>query len=315
VSSDLDPGFTYARLLEAQPLGSTLWVRGVGRSMAPLLRSGDSLQVRRLHEAGLRRGDIAFFIDARGSLVAHLVTQTDPVRTASFLGVPDAPGATFLGRAEAVRRGDRQVGFGDRGRWALTAAHRVTRAAYGFGPARAAVRLARTLAGTRGTAALRRRWLEPITVRALDRTDLDAALIFLGDRLPHAVEPAQRNLGKRWGREGAAAGAFSRGRLVGFAFLDEYRQEGIDLEGLWVRNLLVAPHARGLGLARQLVEVLLEGARAQGRTEVLADVRSDNAPALALFDSLGFIEAPAVTETVRQRLRSSAPLVALSRRL
>ena len=60
----------------------------------------------------------------------------------------------------------------------------------------------------------------------------------------------------------------------------------------WVgfRDVAVDPPARGRGLGRAVMSALLEWGAAQGARTAYLQVISDNQPALALYDSLGFIE-------------------------
>jgi len=61
-------------------------------------------------------------------------------------------------------------------------------------------------------------------------------------------------------------------------------------------SLAVTPTERGAGLGRRLLEALLAGLRARGARRVHLEVRSSNAAALALYESLGF-------RTARRRAR------------
>lgn len=61
-----------------------------------------------------------------------------------------------------------------------------------------------------------------------------------------------------------------------------------DAEDCWLEDLYVTPEARGTGLGRALVEAVLERAAARGCRRVELDVNSENAAALALYESLGF---------------------------
>jgi GNAT superfamily N-acetyltransferase len=56
----------------------------------------------------------------------------------------------------------------------------------------------------------------------------------------------------------------------------------------WLEDLYVADEARGTGLGRALVEAALGRARERGCRRVELDVDEGNAPALALYESLGF---------------------------
>ena len=72
------------------------------------------------------------------------------------------------------------------------------------------------------------------------------------------------------------------GELVGYAGLMVVGTDGD------VQTLAVAPAHRGRGLGRRLLEDLLAEAARRGCTQVLLEVRHDNAEALALYTSLGF---------------------------
>lgn len=89
-------------LLRELPQGSRLWLKGLGNSMWPLLRSGDPVQVARCGLESVALGDIAVLTRAGRGLVAHVVLSRSPLRTASLLGVEDPP-AELLGRVERVR--------------------------------------------------------------------------------------------------------------------------------------------------------------------------------------------------------------------
>jgi ribosomal protein S18 acetylase RimI-like enzyme len=59
-------------------------------------------------------------------------------------------------------------------------------------------------------------------------------------------------------------------------------------EDCWLEDLYVRDDARGAGLGRALAEAVIERAAARGCARVELDVNSGNAPALALYRSLGF---------------------------
>jgi ribosomal protein S18 acetylase RimI-like enzyme len=59
-------------------------------------------------------------------------------------------------------------------------------------------------------------------------------------------------------------------------------------EDCWLEDLYVRDDARGLGIGRALIEAVLERAAARGCARVELDVNTENAPALALYRSLGF---------------------------
>ena len=60
-----------------------------------------------------------------------------------------------------------------------------------------------------------------------------------------------------------------------------------------IKRLYVAPQARGLGLARALVNALTEQAREDGFARVVLDTSRSLAPARALYAAMGFAERDA----------------------
>jgi len=59
-----------------------------------------------------------------------------------------------------------------------------------------------------------------------------------------------------------------------------------------MKRLFVRPAFRGLGLGRQLVEAILDGARQRDYDCVLLDTLDDMEAARALYEDLGFVEVP-----------------------
>lgn len=293
-----------ADLLAALPPGRTLWVTGLGRSLYPLLRSGDSVRVLRCSPEDVAVGDLCVLRTARGGLVGHLVDSVAPVRTTSFLGKEDQPG-TVLGRAVALRRSGLVVPLPRLARPVLRTLHRLAARAYRSRRARAAVDGLRALVASRLTAPARRALLGPVHIRRLEAVDRDALLIFGGDRLRFTAAFLDRELSGHWRGPGAAFGAFDRRRrLLGFMYMGEYRQEGVPLEGIWMRGLVVARRARGLGVGGRLLDAACDHARREGHRVVFTDVREDNAPSLAMVRARGFVEAPAALQDAVQRLLS-----------
>lgn len=96
----------YKALLESLGHGQVVWLRTGGNSLWPVVFSGDSLRIERCGPDGVEKGDIAVVEDAHGRLIAHLVVETRPVRTASTNGTLDEPPKAVLGRVTALRRGD-----------------------------------------------------------------------------------------------------------------------------------------------------------------------------------------------------------------
>jgi L-amino acid N-acyltransferase YncA len=107
--------------------------------------------------------------------------------------------------------------------------------------------------------------------------------------------------------------------MCGFAYLDDYRQEGLALDGLWVRSLVVAPRARRMGVAFQLIGCLVEQAQRQGEERIFADIDDDNLASLRTFRRAGFQASSAdLTQRVNDEWRASGggkPLVVLERAL
>ncbi len=217
-----------AQMLARQPLGASMWIRGAGRSMSPLLEGGDSVRVVRCEPGALRRGDLAALQTRDGGLAVHVVTRTAPIETASFLGTPDAPGEV-LGKVVAVRRGGTVVPLRSVARPAVLVAHRALSALRSRQALRQTFRAAQ---GARWSAPARRLWLGPLELRALTEDDDEALRVFC-EKLGLAVPaPPVVAAVRRSGALVAAAGS---------------------KESPWVH---VLPAARGLGLEQRLLRAL-----------------------------------------------------------
>ncbi|GBD10099.1 N-alpha-acetyltransferase RimI [Candidatus Thermoflexus japonica] len=94
------------------------------------------------------------------------------------------------------------------------------------------------------------------------------------------------------------------GRVVGYAMVRRFRP---GVEGWLIANVAVAPEFRGRGIGRALVSACLEYARAHGARWAALQVRADNAPALRLYRSLGFVEIGRIQIWRREAWR--APLL------
>lgn len=308
-------------LIESTPPGRQIWLRGAGRSLYPLLRSGDSVRVLRCEPEELARGDVALLRVGR-RLVAHVVTSTEPLVTASLLGVKDPEGVA-LGRITALRRGRLTLPLPRLVRPTLFLGHRLLSQLWSRPGTRQALRRLRDFTVSSWSRPLRRRWLGRLEVRLLGAEDLDALLVFAGERLLVPSGFLRLQLLRRWARAqpvGAAAGAFDEtGRMCGFAWLDNYREEGLALDGLWVRSLVVAPRARRMGVAYQIITCLMEAARQQGAERIFADIDDDNFASLRTFRRAGFQDSdPALTRRVNEEWKVSGgvkPLVVLEREL
>lgn len=90
--------------------------------------------------------------------------------------------------------------------------------------------------------------------------------------------------------------SLSHGRLKGFvweesgvpvsAVIFESAAETADIECVYT-----LPAFRKRGLARALIESAVRRAKEEGAEQVFLEVREDNAPAAALYESLGFARA------------------------
>ncbi len=90
--------------------------------------------------------------------------------------------------------------------------------------------------------------------------------------------------GARWYRAATEPGPDGGEEIVGYAGLADTGGTG-DVQTIAVRR---DHHGRGLGGV--LLDALLAEAAARGCTEVLLEVRADNAGARALYDRRGFVQ-------------------------
>ncbi len=278
-----------AQILERQPVGASVTLRVLGGCMYPLFRSGDSLTIRRCEERDIGRGDVAVVKDCHGRFVAHLVVATRPIRTATLLGGEDRGNLQLLGRVTSIVRSPAVLPLPKIARPLVWLIHWLAMRLKDSRTARSAVRYLRGMGASKLTLGLRRRLVAPVAIRLLHFGDLEALLTFAGQYLAVPPHFLKQQLRKRWASRGVAAGAFSKsGRMCGFAYLDEYTQEGLDLEGFWIRSLFVAPVARRMGIARQLVACLCHHAAAQGIDRVFADIDKRNEGSVSLFLKDGF---------------------------
>lgn len=86
----------------------------------------------------------------------------------------------------------------------------------------------------------------------------------------------------RWTREMAPGTVIAEdGDVVGYAWFQALEGSG------YVRQVVVAPDARGIGLGRQLLEDVASRLRADGATAWRLNVKPDNVPAIRLYERLG----------------------------
>lgn len=237
----------------------------------------------------------------RGGLLAHVVMTTAPLITANFRGQRDEGGCEVVGRAVALRRRGVVVPLGALSRMLLLSAVKLC----SDDTVRGAYRRMRDAALGAATASVRSRLLGRVKVRALTAEDAPAALRFAGDHLEIDAVFLLNQLQARWTSAPHAFGAFTaRGGLVGFGYVDSYRNEGVPLDGEWLRYQFVAPRARHLGIARRLVEAQVEAARARGHTALFADLRTDNDASSKLLRGLGFVTDSALSGRVNTALHA-----------
>ncbi|MDX2012352.1 MAG: GNAT family N-acetyltransferase [Myxococcaceae bacterium] len=74
------------------------------------------------------------------------------------------------------------------------------------------------------------------------------------------------------------------GEVVAYAWYQAFTDEGI------VRNVVVSPRVQGRGVGRALMLEVAGALRARGLARWALNVKPDNAPALALYRRLGFVE-------------------------
>jgi mycothiol synthase len=276
------------RLVETHPVGDSLWLSAYGQSAWPLIRTTDAFRLRRCEHHEIRSGDLVLVRTEGGELAIRLAVTSRPLQTAAFGSRAEAGPSRVLGRVDRLRRGSLELWLPRALSPILSAAHRVVFATSGLPLARGVTRTARTAWTSGATLPLRRAYLGAMEVRPLGPQDWRALFTFAGRYLRISASFLRQQLQERWADRSAAVGGVARGSLVGFCWVDEYRQEGFDLDGLWIRSLYVRPIARGMGVARKIVERACQAAFSAGAPEVYADVEQSNERSLRVFRSLGF---------------------------
>lgn len=121
---------------------------------------------------------------------------------------------------------------------------------------------------------------QPLQLRAMTLDDLDAVLALENGAQPY---PWTRGIFRDCLAVGYRAWLAVRGKtLCGFGLLSCAAGEG------HVLNLCVAASQRRQGIARRLLQQLLDDARAGGAEQVFLEVRPSNRAAVQLYESAGF---------------------------
>lgn len=170
----------------------------------------------------------------------------------------------------------------------------------GFEPARTLLRLSRQLPDTGVD------WpaVPPeVSIRTFVPGQDDAALLALNAQAfashPEQGQMDQRDLEQRMASDWFDPAGFflaeRDGKLVGFHWTKVHSDENVGE----VYVLGIAPQAQGLGLGSVLTQVGLAHLVKRGLPEVILYVEGDNAPALAVYNKQGFLEAARDTLYVR----------------
>jgi hypothetical protein len=233
-------GAEVAAILEGQAPGKQMWISVRGRSMWPLLSGGEALRVRRCTEADFRPGDVAVLVRDDGQLIAHSVVSVDPLRTESFLGIPDAPGLKPLAKAELARQGDRDIPL-ERVRPFIRVAQRSLSRAAQSTVVRRAWDTSRRFIGSEASGAIRAALLSPM-VRRVAQAELPAFAVALSRWESLSSEELERMVSHR-----AAAGVWARGTLAGV---------GVHANDGTIRHLHLKSWLRNAGAGERLLDEL-----------------------------------------------------------
>src|SRR5262249_13655725 len=200
--------------------------------MWPLIRSGDALLVRRCALDAIAPGDVAVVRTADRRFLAHVVLEVQPLRTATLRGVADPEPLELLGRVTRVYKTGFSLPLACLSRHRLRMLQRgCAHASDALWP-RLAVGQLRKLRPALFPAAIRRRILGPIGIRAATVLDAEALRLFAGEYLSDSPDFLKRQLLTHWHRKGAAVVAVDGvGRWCGFAYLGAFADDEFALEG------------------------------------------------------------------------------------
>lgn len=229
-----------AGLLEALPHGRRVWITARGRSLWPLLRGGEQLQVQRCGEGELEAGDLAVLLSPEQGLVTHVVVGTSPLQTASFNGRADPTHWTPLGRVTAIKVAGRAVPLP---RKLIRSSQRAWSSVARLPPAQLAWSFLIATWSSSGMRRVRSLALGPVEVRLARPSDRAAVIAALAMHEVLTDEAVGRLL------DGATeAIATGRGGTLGVAIVDR--------DGHLTRARLLR-RAAGQGIEQRLVDLLL----------------------------------------------------------
>lgn len=117
---------------------------------------------------------------------------------------------------------------------------------------------------------------------------------YIAGSMPLSADTLPRFLARQGADLALSHGVVHEGTLAGLAFIGEYAQRR-RIGGMGLR-----PQARGTGASRQLLSRVIDDARRDGIAAVELEVFVQNAPAVALYRSAGFIDGPLLWGFTRQ---------------
>ena len=133
-----------------------------------------------------------------------------------------------------------------------------------------------------------------VELRPLGRDDLDVALALARElyRLPAGPSEPHRAWFDAMVNSPDASPflALADGEPAGMALFWFRRRLGHARFQGWLSDLVVLPGARGRGIGRALVAACIAEWRLRQGDSIMLEVATDNAPARALYESLGFVE-------------------------
>lgn len=116
------------------------------------------------------------------------------------------------------------------------------------------------------------------------------------DDLEQAAALEAKNFSRPWSRE-AFADALEKEYYQYLVAIDEKTQQVLGMCGMirtleegGITNVVVRDDARNQGIAYRMLTELMQRAEKEGVKEYTLEVRKSNAPAIALYRKLGFME-------------------------